>query len=495
MLRDRWAHGVPAEARAALFLSSGVSPVIGVFFFLPVVGGAAPLASPTSTSTRSATSRQRPLRRARATTPRCSRIPLFWMALRNTFYFVSGRWTADGRRLARRGAPRHSQLTRFKGFFRTVYFAPVVTTLVAVAVVWRYLYHPRFGLLNHALDSSAIAPIDWLGDPRWAMPAIILLAVWKNFGYNMIIFIAGLQASPTALRGGAHRRRRGRGSSSGTSRCRCSRPTFLFVGVITMIGYFQFFAEPYVMTEGGPLEQHASRSCSSCTSRGSAGGAWDTRPRSPSCSSSIILAATLVQFRLAEKARRVKRPGPDLLLHVAARRSAAVADSHPPALDGLGLAHAGRRGEHVSAAPPAVRRRPSRTTARSSRGSTSAAPARQQPARRRRDTLVSLLFNSMAGYAFAKLRFRGRDALFRGSPRRAGDSGTGRDASAFPDAASSSASSTRYAGVIVPAHGDDLRHLSGPPVRPRHPRRACSTPRASTGLASSRSTARSFCRC
>ena len=91
------------------------------------------------------------------------------------------------------------------------------------------------------------------------MPAIILLAVWKNFGYNMLIFIAGLQAIPEELYEAARpRRRRAPGAGSATSRCRCSAPTLLFVGVITMIGYFQLFAEPYVMTQGGPLQSTTS---------------------------------------------------------------------------------------------------------------------------------------------------------------------------------------------------------------------------------------------
>ena len=86
----------------------------------------------------------------------------------------------------------NSRLARLKPFFRTALFAPVVTTLVAVAVIWRYLLHTRYGLLNYGLGEMGLGPIDWLGDPRWAMPAIILLAVWKGFGYTMIIFIAGL---------------------------------------------------------------------------------------------------------------------------------------------------------------------------------------------------------------------------------------------------------------------------------------------------------------
>jgi multiple sugar transport system permease protein len=133
-----------------------------------------------------------------------------------------------------------------------------VTTLVAIAVVWRYLYHPRYGLLNYLLGHLGIHPIDWLGDPHWAMPAIIVMAIWKNFGYNMLIFIAGLQSIPEELYEAAR--------IDGASAWRRFRhvtipqlaPTFLFVGVVTMIGYFQLFAEPYVMTGGGPLRATTS---------------------------------------------------------------------------------------------------------------------------------------------------------------------------------------------------------------------------------------------
>ena len=83
-----------------------------------------------------------------------------------------------------------------------------MTTLVAVAVIWRYLFHTQYGLVNWLLGHAGIGPIDWLGDPHWAMPTIILFAVWKNFGYNMVIFIAGLQAIPGELYEAARDRRR-----------------------------------------------------------------------------------------------------------------------------------------------------------------------------------------------------------------------------------------------------------------------------------------------
>lgn len=182
----------------------------------------------------------------------------FWMALRNTFYFVLVGGPLSVAASLGAALLVDSRLARFKSFFRAVYFAPVVTTLVAVAVVWRYIYHPRYGLLNYVLGWFGFDPIDWLGDPVWAMPAIIILAVWKNFGYNMVIFVAGLQAIPHELHEAAE--------IDGAGACRrflhvtlpSLGPTFLFVGVVTMIGYFQLFAEPYVMTRGGPLRSTLS---------------------------------------------------------------------------------------------------------------------------------------------------------------------------------------------------------------------------------------------
>jgi len=147
-----------------------------------------------------------------------------------------------------------AKTTRFKPFFRAVYFAPVVTTLVAVAIVWRYLYQPQYGLMNALLAKLGIPHIDWLGDPHWALPAILVLAVWKNFGYNLLIFVAGLQNVPKELHEAAEL-----DGASGWQRfwnvtLPDLAPVFLFVSVTTMINYFQLFAEPYVMTQGGPLK-------------------------------------------------------------------------------------------------------------------------------------------------------------------------------------------------------------------------------------------------
>ena len=186
------------------------------------------------------------------------RNPLFWKALGNTLYFVVVGVPLSIAVSLGAALLLNSKLGVFKPFFRTAFFAPVVTTVVAVAVIWRYLLHTRYGLINWGLSALGIDPVDWLGDPHWAMPSIILFAVWKNFGYNMIIFLAGLQAIPEDLYEAAR--------IDGASASRQFRhitlpilgPVLLMVSILTLAGYFQLFAEPYVMTQGGPLQSTVS---------------------------------------------------------------------------------------------------------------------------------------------------------------------------------------------------------------------------------------------
>lgn len=184
--------------------------------------------------------------------------PLFWSALGHTVYFVVVGVPLS--LMASLGAAMllNSPLARFKPFFRTALFAPVVTTVVAVAVIWRYLFNTKYGLVNYVFDAIGIPTVDWLGDPHWAMPTIILFAVWKNFGYNMIIFMAGLQAIPADLYEAA----RIDGASAWAQFRHITlpmlKPTMLMVSILTVSGYFQLFAEPYVMTEGGPLQSTTS---------------------------------------------------------------------------------------------------------------------------------------------------------------------------------------------------------------------------------------------
>ena len=184
--------------------------------------------------------------------------PIFWKSLGNTAYFVVVGVPLSIAVSLGAAMLLNAPAARCKALFRTALFAPVVTTLVAVAVIWRYLFHTRYGLVNWTLGQVGIDPVDWLGDPHWAMPTIILFAVWKNFGYNMVIFIAGLQAIPGELYEAAR--------IDGASRWRQFLhitlpqlgPVLLVAAVITVSGYFQLFAEPYVMTRGDPLQSTVS---------------------------------------------------------------------------------------------------------------------------------------------------------------------------------------------------------------------------------------------
>jgi multiple sugar transport system permease protein len=245
-----------AQTRAAWYFLAPALVLIGLFFFLPV--GASLLLSVTDFDIYSLGNASLARFVGWRNYVNLVHNPTFWTAVRNTFYFalVGGPLTVA----ASLGAALlvNARAIRLRGLFRTVYFTPFVTTLVAIAVVWRYLYHPRYGLLNYLLGHVGIGPVDWLGDPRWAMPSIILMAIWKNFGYNMLIFIAGLQSIPEELYEAA--RIDGAGALRRFWHITIPQlaPTFLFVGVVTMIGYFQLFAEPYVMTAGGPLRATTS---------------------------------------------------------------------------------------------------------------------------------------------------------------------------------------------------------------------------------------------
>jgi len=184
--------------------------------------------------------------------------PLFWKALGNTLYFVVVGVPLSLAVSLGAALLLDSRFARFQPFFRTALFAPVVTTIVAVAVIWRHLFGTRYGFVNYALGAIGIAPIDWLGDPRFAMPAIIIFAVWKNFGYNMIILLAGLQSIPRDLYEAARI-----DGASALARFRyvtlpMLAPILTIVGILTVAGYFQLFAEPYVMTQGGPLQSTVS---------------------------------------------------------------------------------------------------------------------------------------------------------------------------------------------------------------------------------------------
>ncbi|MGW3407536.1 carbohydrate ABC transporter permease [Streptomyces sp. NPDC000888] len=146
----------------------------------------------------------------------------------------------------------NSGIRRLRGVFRTVFFAPVVTNVVAVALIWQYAFNAN-GTVNKVFGVVGFAGPNWLDDPNLAMPVVILLGVWRNFGIAMVLFLAGLQAVPQDVYEAA--------SLDGAGRVRQLRhitlplllPTTLMVSVLLTVFYLQVFDEPYLLTNGGPL--------------------------------------------------------------------------------------------------------------------------------------------------------------------------------------------------------------------------------------------------
>ncbi|MFE2034543.1 carbohydrate ABC transporter permease [Streptomyces scopuliridis] len=176
----------------------------------------------------------------------------FLKALFNTAYFVVvGVPLTIGAGLAA-AVLLNSGINRARTFFRVGFYAPVVTSIVAVAVVWTFVLDPSEGLISGLASEVGLTTPDFLGSEALAMPSLILMAVWRNLGTVMVLFIAGLQAIPTDVREAA----RLDGASAWQEFRRITvplvRPTMLYATVITTIGYLNVFEEPFVMTEGGP---------------------------------------------------------------------------------------------------------------------------------------------------------------------------------------------------------------------------------------------------
>jgi len=184
--------------------------------------------------------------------------PKFRKAIVNTAYFVIVGVPLTlllglGAALALDRGIRH-----FRTVFRVGYYLPVVTSIVAIAVVWRFVLNPDQGLVNLLLAQVGIDGPSWLAEPALAMPSIIAMAAWRNLGFAMIVFIAGLQTIPAQLYEAASIDGAGRWQAFRHVTLPLLRPTILFLVVVTTIGYLQLFEEPFVMTEGGPLDQTLS---------------------------------------------------------------------------------------------------------------------------------------------------------------------------------------------------------------------------------------------
>ncbi|MER6009402.1 carbohydrate ABC transporter permease [Streptomyces bluensis] len=189
----------------------------------------------------------------------------------------------------------NSGIRRLRGTFRTVFFAPVVTNIVAVALIWQYAFNAD-GTVNKVLGAVGLAGPNWLDDPNLAMPVVILLGVWRNFGTAMVLFLAGLQAVPQDVYEAA--------SLDGAGRWRQLRhitlplllPTTLMVSVLLTVFYLQVFDEPYLLTDGGPLGSTESVALYTYHQFGS--GEFGMSSAASFVTLVLVTLVSLVQFRL-----------------------------------------------------------------------------------------------------------------------------------------------------------------------------------------------------
>jgi multiple sugar transport system permease protein len=227
------------------------------------------------------------------------RDPTFLHAARNTAYFVVAGVPLTLIAGLAAALALDKGITRLRSFFRLGFYTPVVTSIVAIAVVWRFVLQPD-GLLNTVLGWVGITGPNWLQSSTWSMPALIMMAIWRNFGTAMIIFLAGLQSVPTSLQeaasiDGANAWQRFRSIT-----LPLLRPTVLFVSVTTGIGYLQFFEEPFVMTQGGPLDSTISVSMYTYQQFGY--GKYGLASAMSYLLFVVIAIVTALQFRLLRKA-------------------------------------------------------------------------------------------------------------------------------------------------------------------------------------------------
>ncbi|MDQ0338465.1 multiple sugar transport system permease protein [Caldalkalibacillus uzonensis] len=179
------------------------------------------------------------------------RDPSFFNALTNTLLFIAG-YLPTVMVLALIVALLLNRRLRFRVFFRAAYFVPVITSWVAVALIWKWMFNPSYGLVNYFLSLIGINGPAWLQDPSWAMPSIIITSVWKDIGFVMVIFLAGLQGIPENYYEAADI-----DGANGWQKFRyvtlpLLAPTTFFVLVISLINSFQVFDQVMIMTEGGP---------------------------------------------------------------------------------------------------------------------------------------------------------------------------------------------------------------------------------------------------
>lgn len=176
--------------------------------------------------------------------------PRFWKAFRNTILYVVG-VVPTGISIALLLAVALEELTRGKQLFKVLYFLPTVTSVVAISVVWKWLFAgEKFGLINFLLIQLGLHPIDWLLSPTWTLPAIIIMSVWAGLGYNLVLFSAGLSTIPHTLYEAARVDGAGWWAQFWHITLPMLKPTLVFVVAMSVIASFQVFDQVYIMTAG-----------------------------------------------------------------------------------------------------------------------------------------------------------------------------------------------------------------------------------------------------
>jgi multiple sugar transport system permease protein len=176
--------------------------------------------------------------------------PLFWKTLYNTFYSALG--IPIGMALALGIATALNQKIRGIYFFRTFFFLPTISSVVAITLLWKWIFNSNYGLLNYLLGLIGILGPAWLSSESWAMPAMIIQGVWGGLGFNMVLYLAALQGVPKSLYEAAEI-----DGANGWQRfiritVPCISPTTLFILVTSVIGAMQDFPRFQIMTDGGP---------------------------------------------------------------------------------------------------------------------------------------------------------------------------------------------------------------------------------------------------
>lgn len=173
--------------------------------------------------------------------------PRFWKAMTNTVIFVVGT-VPTSIVISLLLAMAIDQNIRFKNWFKTFFFIPSITSIIAISVIWKWLYASgKYGLFNHFLSSVGIPPVNWLGID-WTLPSIIMMSVWGGLGYNMILFIAGLQGIPHVFYEAAEVDGASDWDKFRNVTLPLLRPTMLFVTIMSIISAFQVFEQVYIMT-------------------------------------------------------------------------------------------------------------------------------------------------------------------------------------------------------------------------------------------------------